>query len=87
MNWTWTGHEQDMDRTYTGGNLWKDGGAEDAHIGIWAIKLVYDPAEEDFSFRMRRTLSSMRCSVISPVSTALTTASKASVNTCGPRCH
>ena len=35
-----------------------------------------------FSFRIRRTLSSMRCSVISPASTALITASKASVNTC-----
>ena len=29
-----------MSRTYTGGNLWKDDGAEDAHIGIWAIILV-----------------------------------------------
>ena len=32
-----------------------------------------------FSFRMRRTLSSIRFSVISPASTALTTASKAFV--------
>ena len=37
-----------------------------------------------FIFRMRRTLSSIRCSVIVPFSTASTTASKASVNTCGP---
>ena len=37
-----------------------------------------------FSRRMRRTLWSMRCSVSTPSSTALTTASKASTKFCGP---
>ena len=37
-----------------------------------------------FSRRMRRTLWSMRCSVSTPSSTALTTASKAPTKFCGP---
>ena len=73
-------HQNPSDKNYKSTNFCQKTTIEESESVCYSMRAAYF-LMLCFSFRMRRTLSSMRCSVISPTSTALITASKASVNT------